>query len=85
MRLAFIAAAAALFAVPALAASEPSTPVETKDAAARKDRIICKTSDQIGSRLRKNKSCRTAKEWADLSAQTQDKTREIQRMGMKNN
>jgi hypothetical protein len=60
------------------AAAEPTAAPKDKSP----DRLVCKTSDQIGSRLKKNKSCRTVKEWADLTAQTQEKTRDIQQVGI---
>jgi hypothetical protein len=82
VRLALVAAAAGLLAVPAFAASsEPATPAPEVEA--DEDRVICKTTPQLGTRLRKNKSCRTAKEWADLRQQTRNKTEEMQRVGIK--
>jgi hypothetical protein len=76
-----VTAATALLGVPALA-TEATNAVEPKEAAP-KARTICKSNDQIGSRLKKAKSCRTAREWSDLKQQTQDKTREIQQVGIK--
>ena len=81
--LSIAAAAVALISAPTMAAS-PTGSVVGKDAeAAAKQRVICKTSNQIGSRLRKTKSCRTAQEWADLTFQTQEKTRDVQRVAWK--
>jgi hypothetical protein len=73
-----MAAVTALFLVsPAYAAEAPA---ESR-AAEPKQRLICRTTEQLGSRLRKSKSCRTAREWADIRNQTQDKMVEMQRVG----
>jgi len=80
-----MAIAAALLTTPvAVAAQEATTDAATDTAVAKKDdRMICKSSNEIGSRLKKKKTCMTAREWADLAQQTQDKTRDIQRVGIK--
>jgi hypothetical protein len=51
---------------PSLAvAAAPATPKGKNDA----DRIICRTDDEIGSRIHKRKICMTAAQWRDLSIQ----------------
>jgi hypothetical protein len=68
---------AVVLAAPGVAAAQDAAPASSDD------RVICKSFAEIGSRLKKKKSCRTAKEWADLRQQTRDKTEEIQRRGLK--
>jgi len=74
--------ATGVFAAPALA-FQAGAPDEAPAAESKKERMICKTTEQIGSRLKKSKSCRTAREWADLKQQTQQKMVEMQRVGVK--
>jgi hypothetical protein len=51
---------------PAPTPAAPADP-KAKDAA---DRIICRTDDEIGSRIHKRKICMTSAQWRDLSTQS---------------
>jgi hypothetical protein len=59
-----------------LAAEDPAQPTATGDQSGAKkrdnsaDRMICRTDEEIGSRLRKKKICMTAAQWRDLSFRT---------------
>lgn len=64
--------AASLIALGApLAADEPA-PAQTTEAKKKDngDRMICRTQEEIGSRLRKKKICMTAAQWREQSFQT---------------
>ena len=56
--------------------------METEPASS-KDRVICKTSKVTGSRLRKARTCRTEREWSDLTRQVRETLRGAQRTGPK--
>ena len=43
-----------------------------------KERVICKTAEQIGSGLKKSKSCRTSKEWKAAAQSASDRVRAAQ-------
>jgi len=68
-----------------LLAGGPTYAADTNAPAAqpKKERLVCKTENEIGSRLRQRKTCRTKQEWAEFQQQQKLKTEEIQRMGLK--
>ena len=45
------------------------------------NRVICRKGTVTGSRLKKSKSCRTAREWAESEAANVDATKRLQRPG----
>ncbi|WBO22388.1 hypothetical protein [Sphingomonas abietis] len=71
MKLADVIFACALLSIPVAAlADDAVTPVASPAIPATKDakdpnRIICKTEDQIGSRIATTKVCLTAAQWRD--------------------
>ena len=75
-----LAIAAALLATPAVATAQ-EVPADATAVKKDDDRPICRSSNEIGSRLKKKKTCMTAREWADLAQQTQEKARDLQRAG----
>jgi hypothetical protein len=60
----------------ATATGETPAPV---GAAAKKDRLICRSETVIGSRLRGKRICRTKAEWVESEKQNTDAVREMQR------
>lgn len=44
-----------------------------------KDKLICRTDTKAGSRLRKERTCRTRAEWAEIRRQTKQDIDEVQR------
>lgn len=72
MRLSNILLVAALCAGPMAAhAQSTASPAPTpapKTVKGDPNRVICKTMDTTGSRLKPNKDCRTARQWADDQA-----------------
>ena len=71
--------AAAETAAPTATAAGPST-TAANDAS---DRVICKSTVPIGSRLGRKKTCMTAREWDDLRTQTRGITEKMQSKGWK--
>lgn len=73
-----IAATLVLVTTPAFAEDKPAN---TTAPAAKKedpgDRIVCRTEEEIGSRLRKKKTCLTVAQWRELSARSGMKTDEM--------
>jgi len=63
-------AAAQVTATPANSAAAQPTAIQTADARSRgKDKRVCKSIEQTGSRLGATSVCKTQKEWDDQSAQ----------------
>lgn len=59
-----------LIAVALIASATPLVAEETQPAAAidkAKDKVVCRTQTETGSRLNKKKICMTLAEWRDLS------------------
>ncbi|MXO58782.1 hypothetical protein GRI89_04410 [Altererythrobacter salegens] len=66
---------AKLFIVAALGMAVVATPVGAADDESGKDakeKLICKTDGATGSRIRKNRVCKTEAEWREYQAQTQN-------------
>ncbi|QJE72409.1 hypothetical protein HHL28_04240 [Aerophototrophica crusticola] len=74
-----------VFAGPGLAQeTAPPTPAQQpsgQPAAAGDDEEVCKTLKITGSRLGKNKVCKTKKEWAAMEAENQKALKDIQARG----
>lgn len=49
------------------------------------NRVVCRSEDVIGSRLRRQKRCMTAQEWADLYFDTRRTVERVQGGGWKSN
>ena len=62
---------ASLLAVSAAPAIADGTQAASNTTTSGKDpnRVICRTEDQIGSRLKKQRICMTAAEWRDSAAE----------------
>ena len=68
-----LAAASALI-VGAAVLTAPEAPA----APTAKEKMICRTDSESGSRLKKSRSCHTAAEWAELRRQTKANVDRIQ-------
>jgi hypothetical protein len=71
-----------MIAVPgsAQASNEPKKVASSQDAETdknRSDRVICKTTEELGTRLKRNRICRTAAEW---NTERQENRAMLQRM-----
>ena len=62
---------ASLLAVSAAPAMADGTQTASNTAARGKDpnRVICRTEEEIGSRVKKKRTCMTAAQWKDISAE----------------
>jgi hypothetical protein len=65
-----LAVVIALTSVPALAEEPPQAAAETAKPADPTQRIVCRTEDEIGSRVRKRRVCMTVAQWRELGAQS---------------
>lgn len=64
--IALMMAVAGAAAAPAMAAEDPAaTPAAAAPAAAKTDKLICRSVEVLGSRLKSNKVCMTSSEWAE--------------------
>ena len=70
--------AAVLGALSMAAAAYADTPT-TAPAEAEQEKLICKTVQKTGSRLRKQKECLTAEDWRARREQTQKTMRDNER------
>jgi hypothetical protein len=68
-RLLATAALSAMLAAPAFAQATPAAPAAP---AAEKPKMICRSTDEIGSRLRKTRRCMTAEQWRQQARDAQD-------------
>lgn len=89
LRILFAAAgvAFALNAAPVAWADEPkpaAEPVATAAATSEDDEVVCKKVAVTGSRLQKEKICRTRAEWKAQSEGTKSTMRDIERQGATN-
>jgi hypothetical protein len=66
------------------APTAPAAPVDPDQAKkdAYDNEVICRTEDEIGSRLRKRRTCMTRKEWRSAAQDAQDATSGMQRSGV---
>jgi len=72
-------AAMLLFSPVALAQTAPADAV----AKPANEKIICRSQLATGSLTRRTRSCRTARDWADLRAQTREQIEKMQVVGRK--
>lgn len=56
--------------LPALADEPTPAPAPKTQSKSDPNRIVCRTEEEIGSRLRKRKICMTLGEWRELGART---------------
>lgn len=62
-----------------MAAAAYADPPKTASAEGDEEKLICKTVQQTGSRLRKQKECLTAEDWRARREQTQKTMRDNER------
>jgi hypothetical protein len=76
-------AAPAAPAQPAAPASTSSVPATAPAAAplAGDERIVCKKTEQLGSRLRAQRICRTVADWRSLAQNASQQTKRVQSQG----
>lgn len=72
IRSAFLLAAAAVIAAPAATASAADAPTQGQatQKAAPSQKVVCKFIDTTGSRLSRNRECKTRAQWEAESQQT---------------
>ena len=63
--LAFAAPAMAQTAVPPAPQTQPAAPAAKQNPL---DKVVCRTEDTVGSRLKKHKVCATVREWQEMEA-----------------
>ena len=68
-----ILAAASLLAGPAMAGSKKNKPVGADD-----NKLICKSMEENGQKLKRTRACHTAAEWRELQRQTRAAIEHIQ-------
>lgn len=83
VRFAYVAGALMFAASPAVAQTTPAQAPEAQDIPSSDtsdvNRIVCKKTEKIGSRLAAKKVCLTVKEWADRAAEDRSETDRVQR------
>jgi hypothetical protein len=69
----FVALATASLIVAAPALSQTATPAAAPaNAKPAKDKLICETQQETGSRLDRKRVCHTAEEWQSIKSQSRD-------------
>lgn len=63
--IALMIALAGAAAAPAVAAEDPAATPAAPPAPAKVDKLICRSVEVLGSRLKSNKVCMTSSEWAE--------------------
>lgn len=74
------------FAAPAYAQTPAPPPAQTQPAApAAKenplDKVVCRSEDTVGSRLKKHKVCATVREWQEMEAESRQELQLYQQRG----
>lgn len=62
-----------------------TAPTPLAPATAKKDKMVCQTIESTGSRLGKQRVCRTAAEWAEVTAMDRREIERIQANRYKDN
>jgi invasion protein IalB len=77
-KLAYITAA--LLAVPAPLVAQQAAPAPAKPPSALTDanKVVCRTQEEIGSRLQQHKVCMTNEQWKAYAQEYKDQVQEIQ-------
>lgn len=82
VRFAYVAGVLMLIASPAAAQTAPAQAPQARDIPSSDksdvNRMVCKKTEQIGSRLGAKKVCLTVKEWADRAAEDRNETDRVQ-------
>lgn len=79
MRMIGFAAILALLASGSASGQTP-TPTDKKDG----QKVVCKSTAVMGSRIGSRKTCKTAQEWQDLRQQTRETIEKSQQLWQKN-
>jgi hypothetical protein len=64
--------------------NSPATPSQTSTAAAKidpLDRVVCRSEETLGSRLKKHKVCATLREWQDQELENRQAAQGMQGVG----
>ena len=77
-KLAILCVAAAASAGLAQALADPPA-TKTREIRGDPEQIVCRSEQEIGSRVSRRRVCRTRAEWAELQAQQRDVVDEVQR------
>jgi hypothetical protein len=64
---------------PQTGTSVPDTNTAAPQSIDPKDKVICRSRVELGSRLAKRRECLTARQWEDIRAQSRSETRRMQR------
>lgn len=82
VRFAYVAGVLMFVASPAAAQTAPASAPQARDIpssdASDVNRIVCKKTEQIGSRLGAKKLCLTIKEWAERASEDRNETGRVQ-------
>jgi hypothetical protein len=70
--------APSVLTVPTTATSSPGVPPQVPGPEGKKDPMICKTQDQIGSRLGAKRICMTKSQWAQQTYDARQMTSQVQ-------
>lgn len=76
LKLISFAAAGLIAAAPALAQTAAQPPAQNAKPA--KDKLVCETQEETGSRIDRKRVCHTAEEWQAIKAQNRDALEKIQ-------
>lgn len=83
-KLAWITAAALLIPAPALAqivfddSPPPAAPAKAANGKSGVDKVICRSQDEIGSRLKTHQVCLTAEQWRTYELDVQHQLSDLQ-------
>ena len=79
-KLAYIGAALLAVPTPLLAQAQQAAPAPAKPPSALTDanKVVCRTQEEIGSRLQQHKVCMTNEQWKAYAQEYKDQVREIQ-------
>lgn len=72
LRFVALAAATLIVAAPALSQTAAPAAAPTANAKPTKDKLICETQQETGSRLDRKRVCHTAAEWQSIKSQSRD-------------
>lgn len=78
LMLAFAPPAVAQNPAPATTQAQPAAPVAKENPL---DKVVCRTEETLGSRLKKHKVCATLREWQDQEQENRDAVELYQQRG----
>jgi len=65
-------------AAPPAPQTQPAAPVAKQDPL---DKVVCRTEETVGSRLKKHKVCATIREWQDMESENRQEVELYQQRG----